>query len=180
MQNDERIAAMLHGNRRNGGGKETPNRPPPAHAASNHSPHQSATSSHHNAKTSTPVKLSIHKRSQKQYQRGHTAIGSRKRKATAPLSQRPARRQRGNATELKDEAYIRSSMHIPTPQEYPDAPAFIFKTPKGTIHNSAQGLAECRTEHILLAKDVHQCTVYYNSAMHNQAVIGEGRTKASH
>lgn len=176
IQNDERIAAMLHGKRRRGEDKEISKRPPPAHASSNASPHQLATPSHHNDHTSTLLKKS-NDRTQKQSRWEQTAFGSRKRKATASLSQRPARRQRGNAPQLKDEAYIRSSMHIPTPQEYPDAPQNVFKSPKATLQNRAQGLAECRSELTLLAPNVFQCTVHYSSAMHNEAGVGEGRTK---
>ena len=181
VRNDERIAAMLHGKRRKGGGREASKGPPPANAASNPSFQHSATTTHHTAQSSTQsnqLSNRIDKQSQRQQPRGL----NRKRKAAASLSQRPARRQRGNAPELKDEAYIRCTMHIPTPQEYPDAPKDVFKNPKMSIYNVAhgQGLAECRSEITVLAQGAYQCTAYYNSAMHNQAVIGEGRTKAGH
>ena len=180
VPNDERIAAMLHGKNRNGGEKEASNRHPPSHAASNPSIQHSAATSPHTAQNSTQS----HQRSDrthKNFQREQPIFSSRKRKAAASLSQRPARRQRGNAPELKDEAYIRNTMHMPTPQEYPDAPKDVFKNPKVSIYNVAhgQGLAECRSEFTALAQGAYQCTAYYNSAMHNQAVIGEGRTKAS-
>lgn len=180
VQDDERMSAMLHGEKRNEGRKETFRRPPPEHAASNPSSQQSATSSRHNAQTSNQFNQPSD-RSHKQTQRGQPGVLNRKRKATASLDRRPARRQRGSAPELKDEAYIRSTMHMPTPKEYPDAPPDIFKNPKGSIYNLAHGhgLAECRSEFTALAEDAHQCTAYYTSATHNQVVIGEGRTKAS-
>lgn len=163
VQNDERMAATLHGMKRHGAENEASKRLPPERVASNPSYHQSATPSRHQA------------------QRGQDREFGRKRKATASVSQRPARRQRGNAPELKDEAYIRSTMHMPTPNEYPDAPQDVFKNPRGSIFNLAHGhgLAKCRSETTLLAHDAHQCTAYYISATHNQVVVGEGRTKAS-
>lgn len=171
VQDDERIAAMLHGKKKNGG-KDQPSKAP------NPSSHQSPTPSHHKGRSSVQSQQWIN-RSRKQAQQGHTDIVGGKRKATASLSQRPARRQRGNDPDLKDEAYVRSTMHIPTPQEYPDAPQDIFKNPKSSIYNIAQGLAECRSEITALAHGAYQCTAYYTSAMHNQVVVGEGRTKAS-
>ena len=70
-------------------------------------------------------------------------------------------------------------MRIPTPQDYPNAPQNIFKTPKVSIYHVADGLAECRSEINTLDESAFQCVAYYNSAMHNQVVVGEGRTKAS-
>ena len=178
--NDDRIAAVLHGKKRNGVERETSRGDPPAHAASNPSFQQTAATSRHTAQTSTQSSQRGNQ-THKNFQREQPSVSSRKRKAAASLSQRPARRQRGNAPELKDEAYIRSTMHMPTPQEYPDAPKDVFKNPKASMYNVAhgQGFAECRSEFLALAQGAYQCTAYYNSATHNQAVVGEGRTKAS-
>lgn len=169
---------MLHGKKRDRGDKEAFNRPQPEHTASDLTSHQSATSFRHNGQTSSQSNQPSD-RPQKQSRRGQPGDLSRKRKATASLGRRPARRQRGNTPEIKDEAYIRSTMHMPTPTEYPDAPPDVFKNPKSSIYNLAhgRGLAECRSEITALAEDAYQCTAYYNSATHNQAVIGEGRTK---
>lgn len=166
---------MLYGKKENGGEKETSRRPMPEQAASNPSSHHSGVPSHHGAQTSPGSKQSS-KSSKKQ---SRSEKFSNKRKATASLSDRPARRKRGDASALKDEAYIRSNMRIPTPQDYPNAPQNIFKTPKVSIYNVADGLAECRSEINALDKYAFQCVAYYNSAMHNQVVVGEGRTKAS-
>ena len=181
VQNYDRTAAMLHGRERNGGKKEVSKRPPPEYAASNPSPQQSATPSRRNAQTPTQFKQ-LSNRAHRQAQQGQLSGMSRKRKATTSPSQRPATRQRSNYPNLKDEAYIRKTMRIPTPEEYPDAPKTVFKTPKASMYSLAQnrGFAECRSEFTVLAADAHQCTAYYNSAMHNQVVVGEGRTKASH
>lgn len=173
LQNDnERIAAMLFGKENNGGEKEASKSLPRKHATSNPSSHQTVMHSHTQSKQPSEFP-------RKQAQLRKPAIVSRERKATASLSQRPTRRQRGNAPELKDEAYIRRTMRMPTPQEYPGTPQDGFKQPKVSIYNVANGLAECRSETTALYQDAYQCTAYYNSAMHNQVVVGEGRTKAS-
>ena len=161
-QNNERVAAMLYGKKENGEEKETSRRPMPEQAASKPSSHHSG--------------VPQSSKSSKKQSKRERAVVSKKRKATASLTDRPARRKR---VELKDEAYIRSNMRIPTPQDYPNAPQNIFKTPKASIYNVANGLAECRSEINALDTYAFQCVAYYNSAMHNQVVVGEGRTKAS-
>lgn len=180
LQNDERIAAMLHGKRENGEAKDDSRKRSPEHAASNPSSHQSATLSHHAAQKPTRSRQPSNGPN-KQVQFEKPVLASRKRKATTSLDQRAARRQRNNAPELKDEAYIRSTMSIPTPKEYPNAPNDVFKNPKGSILNVAHGhrLAECRSEFTTLSRNAYQCTAYYNSAVHREAAVGEGRTQAS-
>ena len=168
---------MLYGKNEHGGEKGTSRIPMPEQAASSPSSQHTGVPSQHGAQTSKRSKQSS-KSYKKQSKREQAAV-SRKRKATVSLSDRPARRNRGNGPELKDEAYIRSNMRIPTPQDYPNAPQNIFKTPKASIYRVADGLAECRSEIDALDKHAFQCVAYYNSAMHNQVVVGEGRTKAS-
>ena len=177
---DQRMAAVLHGKKGSGGGKDAARRSPSEHAATQPSSHQSANASRHNAQKSKQSEQSDN-RPNRNHQREQPGTMSRKRKATGPLAQPSSRRQRSNAPKLKDEAYIRSTMRIPTPQEYPNAPEDVFKNPKSSIVRVAHGcqLAECRSEFTALSKDAYQCTVYYNSAMHSEAVVGEGRTQAS-
>ena len=174
-QSDERIAAILHGKRRDGGEKEVSKRSPAERPA----PASSLRSHHGVQKSAESKRPSNRPNNQAQFEK--SGVGNRKRKANTHLNQRSARRQRHNPPELRDEAYIRSTMTIPTPQDYPDAPTDVFKNPKGSILNIAHGqqLAECRSEYTILAAGAYQCTVYYNSAMHNEAVVGEGRTQAS-
>lgn len=106
---------------------------------------------------------------------------SRKRKADDSISQRPARRRRGgqNAVhmELKDEAHIRKTMRIPVPEDYPALPAHLFKQIKGSIHNAIQGVAEIESDTQMLTDGVFQSTLRYKSVVHNEVVIGEGRSK---
>ena len=106
---------------------------------------------------------------------------SRKRKADNHISQRPARRRRGGKDaahlELKDEAYIRKTMRIPVPEDYPELPAKLFKQIKGSIHDATQGIAEIESDVKMLTNEVFQTTLRYKSAVHNEVVIGEGRSK---
>ena len=110
-------------------------------------------------------------------------LQGRKRKAAPHPEQRPPRRsrqQRSHAPQtLKDEAYIRRTIHIPTAQDYPQAPEGIFKAPKLAITNGIQGLATMRSQFVELASDVWRCTLSYESASHNQVVEAEGRSKVS-
>ena len=179
VHNYERMAAMLHGKKRNGGEKLAPKRPPLGHASSMPSLNQSTAPSRNDtrksAQSNRPTKGSS-KRIDRWQGRGNI---NRRRKAEIFESQRSAKRQRIDAPELKDEAYIRMTMQIPTPQEYPNLPHHVFKNPRRSIINVTQGLAECRSEFIALDNNAYQCTVHYHSAVHNEAFIGEGRTQAS-
>ena len=177
----ERVAAILHGKKIDGGGNEALGRSLHKPQAASPPSRLQATKSHSDAQTSARSHR-LRDRPNAQAQGMQPGNGSRKRKATAPLNQRSARRQRNNVPELKDEAYIRRTMRMPTPQDYPNAAKNIFKNPKSCIINVARGArtAECSTEFVSLGNHVYQCTLYYNSAVHNQAVVGEGRSKASH
>lgn len=50
----------------------------------------------------------------------------------------PARRTRGDSVVLKDEAFIRRNMHVPTQEDYPSVNALVFKQPQNTINNLVQ------------------------------------------
>ena len=104
-----------------------------------------------------------------------------KRKAAPHPEQRPAQRSRRQdyqgSRALKDEAYIRRTMHVPTAQDYPQVPLGIFKTPKESIVNGIQGLATMRSNFVELTKDVWRCTLFYDSASRNDVVEAEGRSK---
>ena len=105
---------------------------------------------------------------------------NRKRKADDSISQRPARRRRGGQDaahlELKDEAHIRKTMRIPVPEDYPALPAQLFKQIKSSIHNATQAVAEIESDTTMLTAGVFQATLRYKSAVHNEVVIGEGRS----
>ena len=107
----------------------------------------------------------------------------KKRKAASHPEERPPRRNRQQQSHipnnLKDEAYVRRTMHVPTAQDYPQAPKGIFKAPKETITNGIQGLATMRSNFTSLAKDIWRCTLSYESASHTEVVEGEGRSKVS-
>ena len=165
LQSDNKMAAMLHRKKGNDAGNDASKRPSSEHAASQPSSQQSTAPSRRSAQKSTQSQQAS-KAAHKQIQSRQPRTLDRKRKAP----------------KLKDEAYIRSTMHIPRTKDYPGLPTDIFKNPRACILNIALGcsLAECRTEFTALSNDAFQCTAYYNSAMHSEAVVGEGRTKASH
>ena len=106
---------------------------------------------------------------------------SRKRKADDSISQRPARRRRGDQDaahlELKDEAHIRKTMRVPVPEDYPALRAHLFKQIKASIHDATQGVAEIESDIKMLTDGVFQTTLRYKSAVLNEVVIGEGRSK---
>ena len=167
---DERMAAMLHGKERNRGEKVASKRPPSEHAPLQPSRGHTRESALNKMVKSKPL------------WQGRGSMRKKRERAAASSQREPtAKPQRSNALKLKDEAYIRSTMRMPTPQDYPSLPQDVFKTPKTSILSVARGaqLAECRSEFVALSKNAYQCTAYYNSAMHSEAVIGEGRTEAS-
>ena len=167
---DERMAAMLHGKEKIRGGKVAFKETPLEHAPSQPSRHGT-----HNSMQSKKGRIEPH------WETRGSARKKREKAAAASQSEPTAKRQRSNAPKLKDEAYIRSIMRMPTPQDYPSLPQDTFKTPKSSMFNVANGalLAECRSEIVALAQDVYQCTAYYKSAMHDEAAVGEGRSEAS-
>lgn len=162
---------MLHGAKRLEWRKEALKGPPPEHAASNTSRHDTQTVTQSERPRKSPPEKA------KQRWSGSSSSRRNARPAKPAKSAKPAARQRANAPQLKDEAYIRSTMNMPTPKEYPDAPKDVFKHPKSAFYNIAGGFSECRSELTALAAGAYQCTAYYKSATHNQVVIGEGRTK---
>ena len=137
------------------------------------------------------IKLSQSASNSSRRHRAHSSVkpappgSSRKRKADDSTSQRPAQRRRGGQDaahmELKDEAYIRKTMRIPGPEDYPDLPANLFKNIKGSLHDASQGIAEIQSDIKMLTSyrtmEVFQTTLRYESTVHNEVVIGEGRTK---
>ncbi|KAL9132547.1 MAG: hypothetical protein Q9175_006283, partial [Cornicularia normoerica] len=181
LQNDnERIAAMLFGKENNGGEKEASKSLPRKHATSNPSSHQTVMHSHTQSKQPSEFP-------RKQAQLRKPAIVSRERKATASLSQRPTRRQRGNAPELKDEAYIRRTMRMPTPQEYPGTPQDGFKQPKVSIYNSWEKVEPRQAAHFHeeeyteFSQKAAEDTAWLHmvAKFHEQGILGEILNKNS-
>ena len=187
VQEGERTSAMLHGKRSNSGPVD-----------------KESTSSHTSELQTSRANTTVWQKNPKS-QRGkavnppHSASNSsprhrahppvkpappgssRKRKADGFISQRPARRRRGGQDaahlELKDEAHIRKTMRIPVPGDYPALPAHLFKQIKVSIHDATQAVAEIESDIKMLTDGVFQTTLRYKSAVHNEVVIGEGRSK---
>lgn len=175
FRDGEPASAMLHGNAR----KERP-------SGNNHEqrrqPQQPTPASHNTSQSSKHTQQSHHKQRSQQHQSHHPFSVSRKRRVGAHVDQRPTRRQRFDEARtprppLKDEAHIRSTMHVPKSEEYPDSPPGVFKNPKVTICNAVSGLAELRAETTEIANAVFLCTLHYKSAARNDAVGAEGITK---
>ena len=179
MQHDERTAAMLHGKKRSGMEKSPSHRFSSEDAASNPSSHRVLDDSQRGRRSSTQIREQRNLVS-RQVSRDQRGTASKKRNAATSLSLKSARLQRSNAPELQDEAFVRRTMRIPTPKDYPTAPSELFRRPRVFIHNLTSGkqLAECRSDFTLLGNAAHQCTATYESAMHTESVIGEGSTKA--
>ena len=184
VQDGERTSAMLHGKKSSPGavGKEST----PGHRSDLRTSRAPTTV----WAKSQPAKAVNHPQSAPNPSRRHRAHpsvkpappgSSKKRKADDFISQRPARRRRGgqDAThlELKDEAHIRKTMRVPVPEDYPALPTHLFKQIKGSLHDATQGVAEIESEIRMLTDGVFQATLRYKSPVHNEVVIGEGRSK---
>lgn len=98
-----------------------------------------------------------------------------KRKAESHEDPRSARRQRG--PDLKDEAWLRRTMHVPTIADYPDLREGFFKEPKSSLINATQGLATLESKFVTLHDGIFQCTLRYESVTRTEIVEAEGRSK---
>ena len=171
MHDSERISAVLHG------------KPAKLASASNHvggaSKNQNRVS--HRPQTEQQSQPPRQKQQGRQSRTEKEPLTSKKRKAEASLNQRPAQRQRGNQhalrPEIRDEAYMRRTMHIPTPEDYPNVTPRLFKSIKESLNDVTQGLANLEFDVKDLTNDVYRCTLRYKSAAHEAVVDGEGRSK---
>ena len=107
------------------------------------------------------------------HQEVHLQHGS-KRKAVEDLNQRRSQRPR-----LKDEAYVRGTMHLPTSNDYPKLGSNFFKNTKASVINRTQGLAKLHSDFKDLADNISECTLHFTSAVRNEVVTGEGRTRVN-
>ena len=167
---NEQTSAMLHGKDKRA--MEKSNKDIHKHRAPKSAPHHPTPAQTHNAHAPDNRSGRHNRTTASQKHRPNQAS---KRKAEDQISHRPARRR--TAPHLKDEAYMRNTLQIPTSQDYPELPAGSFKNIKATVMNCVQGLAQLRADIKQLAGDAHQCTLYFTSAARNEVVIGEGRTK---
>jgi hypothetical protein len=179
MHDSERTSAMLHGkpakpaSARNHVGGPSKNQ--------NRSSHPLSSTSSHRPQTKQQSQPPCQKQQGRLSQTDKQPLTSKKRKAEASLNQRPAQRQRGNQhalrPEMKDEAYMRRTMHIPTPEDYPNVSPRLFKSLKESLNDATQGLAKLEFDVKELTNDAFRCTLHYKSAAHEAVVDGEGRSK---
>ena len=89
-----------------------------------------------------------------------TTLTRAKRQAAMSPAPPPAQRARTEApTELRDEAYIRKHMHVPTLKMYPELPPSLFEHPKESIHNTLQKIAILSSAYTPLARENFGCSV---------------------
>ena len=90
-----------------------------------------------------------------------------------------AQRSRKNSVVLKDEAYIRRTMHVPTEADYPALKARIFQNPKSTIHDHI-GHGILKRNFKALGSDGVRCTISCDSlGIGVVEGMGEGTKKVS-
>ncbi len=132
-------------------------------------------------------KMAAHAGKRKAHGDQREALQEATRKRRADSSRDLAGRKTGGgssskqqrAMNLRDEAWIRKEMHVPTKADYPDVPETFFKETKPALVNAVQGLAELTSTYVTLAHEVFRCTVRYESLARNVVVEGEGRSKVS-
>lgn len=175
FRDSEQTSAMLHGSRRR-------EQPSGITNVQQRQTEQTTSASHNASQPQKHTQQARHKQnSQQQHSKDQSKMG-RKRRAGAHTDQRPSQRQRLDQPKtphppLKDEAHIRSAMHVPNSEEYPDAPRGVFKSPKEFIARAADGLAKLHAEHTEMARGAFQCTLHYKSAARTDVVSAEGKSK---
>ena len=164
---DPRASAILHGKKE---AKDHSQRP------SNHDRSSKSTLSSHatnlgNNSTKAPQQHVLDRR-------------KRNRDSEVLADTRPARRQRASALstgELKDVAYIRRTMQVPTSKNYPNLKRQIFDNPKAYFHDALQGSASFEPDYTSIGRDLFRCTLSSNFSQSEvtEVTIGEGRSKVN-
>lgn len=115
-----------------------------------------------------------------------TIVKSMSKRSAEKLPEPPSRRQRRNQPKmpLKDESYIRSTMHVPSPQEYPELPSELFVNPKPVLHDVIQGAGHILSEFASIAGKSaggHRCTLTCESygTFESITAVGEGTNKVT-
>lgn len=80
---------------------------------------------------------------------------------------------------FKDEAYVRRTMHVPSPKDYPEARRELFTSPKSYLIRLTQGIASFNSNFTEQTKHMFRCDLTYDSAAHKISVDAQGRTKVS-
>ena len=122
---------------------------------------------------------------QRQISSAHKHTEMIKRRAQQSLAA-PARRRRVQPQnrpdlELKDEAYIRNNLHVPTAKDYPHVDPALFVDPKPTMHKNMQSFANFKSEFSILQPAKFQCTLTFGiqHELKSEVVTGEGRLKVT-
>ncbi|KAL8829025.1 MAG: hypothetical protein Q9191_002246 [Dirinaria sp. TL-2023a] len=109
----------------------------------------------------------------------HHPLQKRKRKSEQKPDSRPATRRRteGPLSEpLKDEAYIRETMHIPKPGDYPFLDGNSSSV-KGQLYNALDSMAKIHTEYSVVGNDGIRCTLTctFSGSDLTEIVFGEDK-----
>ena len=81
---------------------------------------------------------------------------------------------------IKDERWLRKSMHIPTHTDYPDLSEAFFKEPKPALHNATQKFGSLDVSFEQIRTDLFVCHVKYDSPARTVEATSEGRSKVSY
>ena len=171
MHPDDALA-LLHGKHKGTGGG-FPNSNPQSSSLDKKSSHQPTLQTKPLAAPSPKPQQSKKSASNQLHDRMAKSRGT-KRKADEALTQQGSHKR--VAMQLKDEAYIRNTMRIPTSKDYPDLSPNFFKDLKQNVVNRTMGLVELRSSFQQLGKDCHSCTLQFKSAAREESVVGEGRS----
>lgn len=118
--------------------------------------------------------------------KGRTTVTSMPKRSAEKFPEPPSRRQRPNQPQIpfKDESYIRSTMHVPSPQEYPELPPELFVNPKPVLHNVIQGAGHILSEYAPMtgkSRGAFRCTLTceFYGVLESITVVGEGINKVT-
>jgi hypothetical protein len=112
---------------------------------------------------------------------------SRKRKSDKGARQPPSRRRKvdmanseAKGSVMRDEAYMRRNLQLPTMKEYPRLPVGLLEAPKLTLHNSLQGVARTHSTFSQSSQSRIGCNVTFKIPQtENIQADGEGTNKVS-
>ena len=137
----------------------------------------------HGTKSTKPAQRpSNHDRSQGQQKpKSQTETSKSKTQATQKVTRRDGSKQKAGKPNpppaLKDVAYVRRTIHVPTQEDYPALPATIFKDPKQSLHNALHK-SNIRMDRRVrpMRNSLFQCTLTC-ADLDIPAVEGEGTSK---
>lgn len=176
---DQSASAILHGSK----GARTDSRLPSNHDRSSKQTPQArpstSQSQHSHQKGARHIMVNDALRTKDQNSPRHTGKRQREpeRHGGSRLSKTPRVEPDANG-KLKDSAYVRRTMHVPTSKDYPNAKSAVFQNPKNQLSNALHG--SLQPEYTRFGKsEFFRCTLsctYFKSDP-AEVTIGEGTIK---